>query len=98
MVQHLALDVYAATLGFHAGSAVEAAKFMMYVSQTLIGDGFMVRAHLFRTNMTGLYTPLAPNQIYRLYRVFNRSWVVAVVPSILLLLDAGAYAYCAPCR
>ncbi|KAI0691690.1 hypothetical protein C8Q76DRAFT_257311 [Earliella scabrosa] len=64
---HLALDVYAATLGFHAGSAVEAAKFMMYVSQTLIGDGFM---------------------IYRLYRVFNRSWVVAVVPSILLLLDA----------
>lgn len=42
--QHLALDIYEATRGFiHIRPGMEAAKFMLYVSQTLIGDGFMVR-------------------------------------------------------
>ncbi|TFK84489.1 hypothetical protein K466DRAFT_577280 [Polyporus arcularius HHB13444] len=40
---HFALDIYAATLGyFGASPAIEDAKFMLYVSQTLIGDGFMI--------------------------------------------------------
>ncbi|KAI0742222.1 hypothetical protein C8Q80DRAFT_1122580 [Daedaleopsis nitida] len=65
---HLLLDIYVASLGFsEARPSIESAKFMLYVSQTLIGDGFM---------------------IYRLYRVFNRSWAIAVIPTILLLLDA----------
>ena len=42
-LQHLILDIVAAHEGFfHAAKAIEAAKFMLYVSQTLIGDGFLV--------------------------------------------------------
>ncbi|KAI0753717.1 hypothetical protein C8Q74DRAFT_1211070 [Fomes fomentarius] len=64
---HLALDIYEATRGFiHIRPGMEAAKFMLYVSQTLIGDGFM---------------------IYRLHRVFNRSWPVIIIPTMLLVLD-----------
>ena len=49
LLQHFALDIYGATLGyFGASSAIEAAKFMIYVSMTLIGDGFMVRIHTSR--------------------------------------------------
>lgn len=43
-VQHLALDIEVARRGFsHASIAMEQTKFVLYVSQTLIGDGFMVR-------------------------------------------------------
>ena len=43
VLQHFGLDIYGATLGYSSSSAIEAAKFMIYVSMTLIGDGFMVR-------------------------------------------------------
>ncbi|KAI1795350.1 hypothetical protein LXA43DRAFT_38415 [Ganoderma leucocontextum] len=40
---HVALDIEVARRGFlHAPKAMEEAKFVMYVSQTLIGDGFMI--------------------------------------------------------
>ena len=40
----MALDIDVARRGFsHPPAAVEEAKFVMYVTQTLIGDGFMVR-------------------------------------------------------
>ncbi|RPD72802.1 hypothetical protein L226DRAFT_466444 [Lentinus tigrinus ALCF2SS1-7] len=40
---HFALDIYGATLGYFGASfAIEAAKFMIYVSMTLIGDSFMI--------------------------------------------------------
>ncbi|KAI0819795.1 hypothetical protein BC628DRAFT_958769 [Trametes gibbosa] len=45
---------------------IGAVKFAIYVTQTLIGDGFM---------------------IYRAYVVWNRRWIVAVVPAVLLLAE-----------
>ncbi|KAM5539318.1 hypothetical protein V8D89_007009 [Ganoderma adspersum] len=40
---HVALDVEVARRGFsHAPKAMEEAKFVLYVTQTLIGDGFMI--------------------------------------------------------
>ncbi|KAH9856119.1 hypothetical protein C2E23DRAFT_882246 [Lenzites betulinus] len=45
---------------------IGAVKFSIYVTQTLIGDGFM---------------------IYRAYVVWNRRWIVAVVPSVLLFAE-----------
>ncbi|EIW56936.1 uncharacterized protein TRAVEDRAFT_73260 [Trametes versicolor FP-101664 SS1] len=42
---------------------IGAVKFAIYVTQTLIGDGFM---------------------IYRAYVVWNRSWYVIIIPSLLL--------------
>lgn len=54
--QHLALDIYEATRGFiHIRPGMEAAKFMLYVSQTLIGDGFMVRLLLTRATTVAHY-------------------------------------------
>ncbi|CDO76598.1 hypothetical protein BN946_scf184868.g12 [Trametes cinnabarina] len=45
---------------------IGAAKFAFYVTQTLIGDGFM---------------------IYRAYIVWDRMWIVPLVPSVLLLVE-----------
>ena len=43
-IQHLALDIDIARLGFlRPHNALQEAKFVIYVTQTLIGDGFMVR-------------------------------------------------------
>ncbi|KAM5539570.1 hypothetical protein V8D89_006679 [Ganoderma adspersum] len=40
---HVALDIEVARRGFsHAPKAMEEAKFVLYVTQTLIGDGFMI--------------------------------------------------------
>ncbi len=57
-LQHFALDIYAATLGyFGASPAIEDAKFMLYVSQTLIGDGFMVRHDVCSSSLPSLICP-----------------------------------------
>ncbi|KAL1938132.1 hypothetical protein VTO73DRAFT_11961 [Trametes versicolor] len=82
---HLGLDVYIAIRSFLAtGSGlttmsntyetlndwptnpVGAAKFAFYVTQTLIGDGFM---------------------IYRAYIVWDRMWLITLVPGVLLLVE-----------
>lgn len=87
-LQHLILDIVAAHEGFlHSTKAIEAAKFMLYVSQTLIGDGFLVRT----LPPTFVAVHLPPrDQIYRLYRVFNSSWTAVLLPTFLLWADAGA--------
>ncbi|KAH9916599.1 uncharacterized protein BXZ73DRAFT_36727, partial [Epithele typhae] len=65
---HVILDVFVAHEGWgNVPISIDQAKFMLYVSQTILGDGFMV---------------------YRLFRVFNRSWTAIMVPSMLIAADA----------
>ncbi|KAI0351211.1 hypothetical protein OH77DRAFT_1462363 [Trametes cingulata] len=81
---HMALDVHINLRGFLLEShdfldmanlfdafngliePIGAVKFAIYVTQTFIGDGFM---------------------IYRAYIVWNRQWMVVVIPGILLLAE-----------
>ncbi|CDO76950.1 hypothetical protein BN946_scf184587.g4 [Trametes cinnabarina] len=48
------------------GDPIGVAKFVIYVTQSLISDGFMV---------------------YRVYVVWDRSWRVIVVPTLILFAD-----------
>lgn len=60
----------------------------IYVSQTLIGDIFMVSISLQRSH--NAHVNRYP-QIYRLYIVWNRSKKIIVLPATLCLVNAGEY-------
>ena len=64
---------------------VSNAKFVIYVTQTLLGDGFMV-------NLVVEINPHSideKSQVYRLYIVWGRRWPAWVVPGIFLICDAS---------
>ena len=70
------------------GTAVDAGRFYLYVTQTLIGNAFIVR----RAPSQAPPSPLlanAPEQIYRLFIVWEGQWVVIIGPALLSAIDAG---------
>lgn len=70
-------------------SHLGAARFCIYVTQTLICDTFMVGMSFRNPSIVSDFRHAC--QIYRAFVIWERQWKIIALPLILLILDASKY-------
>lgn len=78
---------YDTLLNDNSAATIGEAQFYLYVTQTLLGDGFMVRSS--SLSKSHVLPRERMMQVYRLFIVWINRRAVVVVPAILFFIDLG---------
>lgn len=106
IVKHWIIDILRASQAFIdspegaiayyslVSNRLEAAKDGVYITVTLVADHFMVSPSTF---LLLLLVQSSVRQIYRLFVVWNRNWLIVILPILLWIGGASAYIHiCSP--